>query len=168
MSLSTDLIKSIRGGKLDQVIALLDAGAPVDLDDGHGHPGLPLAMACFLGHAKIVRELVRRGAHVNIADNNEPTSPLSMALRGNKRDIVKLLIELGAMVPEGMQTGLSENELILARLKAGASGSMDGASGGHDEPIVEEIDMVSCYGTDTTVLEAEVLRAARQMTHKKN
>ena len=163
MSLSTDLVKSIRGGKLDEVVALLDAGAPVELDDARGHTGLPLAMACFLGHAGIVRELVRRGAKVNLADNKDPASPLSMALRGNKRDIVKLLIELGAVTPEGMQTGLSENELILARLKAEATAS---ASAARDQPVIEEIQLVGCYGTDTTVLEADVMRAARQMAAK--
>ena len=67
MSLSTDLIKAIRGGNLREVVAALDAGAPVELHDGKGDPGLPLAIACFMGHAEIVRELVMRGAKVNLA-----------------------------------------------------------------------------------------------------
>ena len=50
-----DLLKAIRTGQLAAVVAALDAGAPVELDDGKGDPGLPLAIACFLGHAEIVR-----------------------------------------------------------------------------------------------------------------
>ena len=57
MSLSNDLMKAIRSGNLRKVVAALDAGAPVELDDGKGDPGLPLAIACFMGHAEIVREL---------------------------------------------------------------------------------------------------------------
>ena len=60
MSPPADLIKAIRTGLLSEVIAALDAGAPVELDDGKGDPGLPLAMACFTGHAEIVRELERK------------------------------------------------------------------------------------------------------------
>ena len=166
MSSADDLLKAIRGGKLREVVAALDAGAPVELHDGKGDPGLPLAMACFMGHAEIVRELVLRGAKANAADNRAPTSPLSMALRGNKKEVVKVLIELGAVVPEGMQTGLTDNEMMLALWKAQHFGAIAGKQEG-DRPVVEEIKMVGCYGTDTAVLEADVVRAAREMAAKK-
>ncbi|MBP7525991.1 MAG: hypothetical protein KA779_14600, partial [Propionivibrio sp.] len=65
MTQAADLIKAIRTGKLSEVIAALDAGAQVELHDGQGDPGLPLAIACFMGHAEIVRELAIRGAKVN-------------------------------------------------------------------------------------------------------
>lgn len=84
MNQPADLIKAIRTGLLSEVIAALNAGAQLELHDGQGDPGLPLAMACFMGHAEIVRELAIRGAKVNFANNMEPTSPLSMALRGEK------------------------------------------------------------------------------------
>ena len=102
MSLLTDLIKAIRGGNLREVVAALDAGAPVELHDGKGDPGLPLAIACFMGHAEIVRELVMRGAKVNLEDNTAPISPLSMAQRGWRTEVINVLIELGAEVPAGM------------------------------------------------------------------
>ena len=35
-------------------------------------------------------------------------------------------------------------------------------------PVIEEIEMIGCYGTDTAVLEADVMRAAREMAEKKN
>ena len=167
MSSADDLLKAIRGGKLREVVAALDAGAPVELHDGKGDPGLPLAIACFLGHAEIVRELLLRGAKPNVADNRSPTSPLSMALRGGKKEAVKVLVELGAVVPEGMQTGLTDEEMMLARVKAQHFGAISGAEK-DGLPVIEEIKMVGCYGTDTAVLEAEVLRAALEQAEKKN
>jgi len=166
VSLSTDLIKAIRGGSLREVVAALDAGAPVELHDGKGDPGLPLAIACFMGHAEIVRELVMRGAKVNLEDNTAPISPLSMAQRGGRTEVIKVLIELGAEVPAGMQTGLNEHELMLARWKAQQFGTAKTSGTGLSLPVVEEIQMVGCYGTDTAVLEADVMRAAREMAEK--
>ena len=166
MSLLTDLIKAIRGGNLREVVAALDAGAPVELHDGKGDPGLPLAIACFMGHAEIVRELVMRGAKVNLEDNTAPISPLSMAQRGGRTEVIKVLIELGAEVPAGMQTGLNEHELMLARWKAQQFGTAKTSETGLSLPVVEEIQMVGCYGTDTAVLEADVMRAAREMAEK--
>ncbi|MEO8409350.1 MAG: ankyrin repeat domain-containing protein [Propionivibrio sp.] len=153
-----DLIKAIRTGQLSKVIAALDAGAHVETSDGHGEPGLPLAIACFMGHAEIVRELALRGARVDFADNMEPNSPLAMAVRGGKTEVVKVLIELGAQLPPRLKTGLTDQELMLAQWKAAHfSGNQAAAPGA--EPVFEEIQVLSCYGTDTGVLDAEMRRA---------
>ena len=128
MSSQDALIKAVRSGHLVEVLAALEAGAPVEINDGQGVPGLPLGIACFMGFPDIVRELVRRGAKVNIADNSEPVSPLSMAVRGGKTDVVKLLVELGAEVPAGMQTGLSEQDLAQARYLARVYRTMPGGA----------------------------------------
>ncbi len=168
MSPPADLIKAIRTGLLSEVIAALDAGAPVELNDGKGDPGLPLAMACFTGHAEIVRELALRGAKVNFPDNSVPTSPLSMAIRGKRTDVVKVLIEFGAIVPPGMDTGLTDQELMLAKWKAEQFGHIP-ISGENAEsaiPEVEEIQVLSCYGTDTGVLDADIRRAVENMDKK--
>jgi ankyrin repeat protein len=162
-----DLIKAIRTGLLSEVIAALNAGAQLELHDGQGDPGLPLAMACFMGHAEIVRELAIRGAKVNFADNMEPTSPLSMALRGGKTEVIKVLIEFGAEIPAGVKTGLTDQELMLARWKAQHFGAGQSSGDGQNEPVIEEIQMVGCYGTDTSVLEADVMRYARELGNKK-
>lgn len=169
MTAPLDLIKAIRTGRLADVVAALDAGASVELNDGQGDPGLPLAMACFMGFPEIVRELVLRGAKVNFPDNRAPTSPLSMALRGGRTEVVKVLIELGAEVPPDTQTGLTEQELMLARWKAQHFGAATSGSAPRSPlEIVEEIQLAGgCYGTDTAVLEAEVIRAARDMGNKK-
>jgi len=166
VSSSDDLIKSIRNGELDKVRALLNAGVPVDIDGSHGQPGLPIAMACFLGHVAIVKALVQHGAKVNLADNSISTSPLSMALRGNKRDVVRLLIELGVKVPESMQGSLNAEELALLRQREKLTPNVE-TRGRSGSSAIEEIDMVGCYGTDTGTLEADVMRMAREMAAKK-
>lgn len=164
MNTPPDLIKAIRTGRLSEVVAAIDAGAPVELDDGKGEPGLPLAIACFMGHAEIVRELAIRGAKVNASDNSAPTSPLAMAVRAGKTEVVKVLIEHGALVPVGMNTGLREDELMLARWKAQHFGT---GSGDGDAPVIEEIQVGGCYGTNTDVLNAEMRRAVEELSRKK-
>lgn len=164
MSSQITLIKAIRAGQLAAVRAALDAGAPVELDDGNGDPGLPMGIACFMGFADIVRELAQRGARINLDDNSQPTSPLSMAVRGKRTEVVRTLLELGAELPPGMETGLNENEIMIACWKAQRDGhakkdELDPAA----LPQVEEIEMTSCIGTDTMVLEADALRLARDM-----
>lgn len=157
------LIKAIRSGRLAEVRAALDAGAPVELDDGMGDPGLPMGVACFMGFVDIVRELAARGAIVNLPDNSIPTSPLNMAIRGAKIEAVRALVELGADVPEGLKTGLSEHDLMLAQWKAHRDGkaSAKTAEALGVEPEFEEIEVLRCAGTDTQVLDAEMLRSVR-------
>lgn len=168
MSTQDALIKAVRSGHLVEVLAALEAGAPIELEDGQGVPGLPLGIACFMGFPDIVRELVRRGAKVNIADNREPISPLSMAIRGGRTEVVKLLVELGAEVPPGMSTGLSEQDLAQAQYLARVYRSIPGGAAAADEhPVIEEIVMPKAFGTDTTVLEADVLRAVREAEEQK-
>lgn len=163
MSDSLKLIKAIRSGNLTEVRAILDAGVSVELDDGAGDPGLAMGIACFMGFADIVRELAGRGAVVNLPDNRVPTSPLNMALRGGKTEVIRALIELGAELPADLKTGLSEHDILLAQLKAQRAGKATektleilGV-----QPEIEEIEVLSCAGTDTQVLDAEMMRAIR-------
>jgi ankyrin repeat protein len=163
MADSLILIKAIRSGKLAEVRATLDAGASMELDDGAGDPGLAMGVACFMGFVDIVRELAVRGAIVNLPDNSVATSPLNMALRGGKTEVVRALIELGAELPDDMKTGLSAHDILLAQLKAQRAGKATlktlEALGG--QPEFEEIEVLSCAGTDTQVLDAEMMRAIR-------
>lgn len=167
MSPPADLIKAIRTGLLSEVVAALDSGAQVELDDGRGDSGLPLAMACFMGFAEIVRELVIRGAKVNFPDNRNPKSPLSMAIRGGRAEVVKVLIELGAVIPPGVQTGLTKQELMVAQWKAEhfGGGSRAGTTGAAQSDV-EEILVTGCQGTDTDILDAEMRRAIERMGKK--
>ncbi|MBK9447337.1 MAG: ankyrin repeat domain-containing protein [Betaproteobacteria bacterium] len=167
MSSPADLIKAVRSGHLVEVLAALEAGATAELNDGQGVPGLPLGIACFMGFPDIVRELVKRGAKVNIADNREPVSPLSMAIRGGKTEVVRLLVELGAEVPEGMVTGLSEAELTAAKGVATTKKAPPAHPFHGDMQVIEEIIMPRAFGTDTTVLEADVMRSIREAEEQK-
>lgn len=163
MADSLVLIKAIRGGKLAEVRAILDAGSFVALDDDAGDAGLAMGVACFMGFVDIVRELAGRGVIVNLPDNSMPTSPLNMALRGGKTEVVRVLIELGAELPDDLKTGLSVHDILLAQLKAQRAGKATQrtleALG--VQPEFEEIEVLSCAGTDTQVLDAEMLRAIR-------
>lgn len=166
MSSLTALINAIRAGQLVQVRAELEKNTAIAWADEQGDAALAMGIACFLGHGEIVRELVARGAPVNHADNRLPTSPLSMAVRGKRNDVVRSLIELGADVPEGMPTGLSEHDVMIAQWKAFRDGhAADSQQSAEQLPDIEEINMVGCSNTDTQVLEAEVLRQAMQKTH---
>lgn len=159
MAHQLDLLNAVRAGRLQDVRTALDAG--VTLDD-EGEPGLVMGLACFFGHAALVRELVGRGAQVNLDDNRLPTSPLSMAIRGSRKEIVRLLIELGAIVPEGMATGLSEQEITLAHWIACRDGYAQAAHGHAGAALAgncEEIEFGRLNNLDTQILEAEVLRA---------
>jgi hypothetical protein len=153
-----NLLKAIRTGNLSEVKALLDGGA--SLDD-EGESGLAMGMACFMGHVEVVRELVARGAAVNFDDNAAATSPLAMAVRGQRKDIVRLLIELGADLPDGMKTGLTDQEITVARWIAFRDGYVkaEGESASDLAGTVEEIHMPGLSHTDTQALEAEALRA---------
>ena len=168
MSTADDLIKAIRAGRLADVLIALEAGAPVDAVDGSGNAGLPLALACLTGNLEIVRELVARGAAVNAPDNRKPSSPLAMAVRGGKPEVVKLLVEHGAEVPPGMYTGVSDHDLVLARWKAeNFSTRSDSGRLAAEQLVVEEIEVLGCYGTDTNVLNADMRRLVEQKTGKK-
>ena len=165
MDASSDLIKAIRSGQLPKVIAALDADPSIDLNDSKGNPGLAFVMACLMGHAEIVRELLIRGAVVNSGDNSASTSPLATAVHGKKTEVIKVLIEYGANVPESMDTGLRKDELMLARWKAQHFG-ISQPSGDFAESAVEVIQVGGCYGTDTDVLDAEMKRAVKDSLPK--
>ena len=158
MTSPPDLLKAIRSGNLSGVCAALDAGATLD---GDGEPGLLMGMACFLGHVAIVRELAGRGATVDFPDNALPTSPLSMAVRGGRTEVVRALIELGVEVPAGMQTGLSEQELTVARWIAFRDGHAKPDELDDPTGLVEEIEVHRHGQTDTQILEADILREIR-------
>lgn len=149
-----EFIEAIRHGGLAKVVRMLDEGvAP----DDEGDPGMPLGFACYLGRIEIVREMFRRGATLNLPDNRLPVSPLAMAVRGRQNEMVRTLVELGVEVPDGMEVGLGEHEITLARWIALRDGhcavSADGVAA-----EVEEIVVSGYSGTDTLTLEADVLK----------
>ncbi|PKO36313.1 MAG: hypothetical protein CVU33_19105 [Betaproteobacteria bacterium HGW-Betaproteobacteria-6] len=103
MSMHSALRRAIEKGNLQAVIAALDHGALIEEADMHGDPGLPMRIACFQGHADIVRELIKRGADIHAPNAQGAGGPIRTAARGKHTHIVELLMEHGAEVPEDVQ-----------------------------------------------------------------
>jgi hypothetical protein len=108
---SADLIRAVRAGVLSDVSAALKAGADCQCGDDLGTSGLPLRTAAFNGFNDIICELVAHGAALDAGG----ASLIALAVRGGRRETVRLLIELGAAIPAGVQTGLSEQEICTAQ-----------------------------------------------------
>jgi hypothetical protein len=119
---SQDIVKAVRSGELSEVMVLLESGIgrqrPADL-------GLGLAMASFLGYREIARELVRYGAPLNLPAGLADASPLAMSIKGKQAKTTRMLISLGALIPPGLDTLLTDEELNeaqdIARRRAAAS-----------------------------------------------
>lgn len=57
----------------------------------------PLGLACFFGHAEAAEYLIKAGAHLSTASNNElMVTPLQSAVAGGHLPIVKMLLKNGA------------------------------------------------------------------------
>ncbi len=96
------LRRAVEKGNLKAVMIALDHGADIEEADIHGDPGLPLRIACFKGHIDVVRELIRRGADIHAPNAQGRGGPIRMALRGEHRAVVNLLLAHGAEMPEAL------------------------------------------------------------------
>lgn len=117
----SQLIEAIRSGSLIRVINAIDDGGDVDEPDVHGFPGLPLRTACFTGNLAIVRELLGHGANPNAAASDGPGAPLRLALRCKHYDVAALLLQAGAIVPEGISVDPAVYAISCAPLAIEAS-----------------------------------------------
>lgn len=90
-----ELILASQAGKLDQVKALLAAGALPNGADEFGQR--PLLVAVAEGQTEITRLLLRRGASPNVKGQQGRT-PLSMAAAAGNLNIVRSLLRAGAEV----------------------------------------------------------------------
>ncbi|RMJ18629.1 hypothetical protein CDV36_001718 [Fusarium kuroshium] len=88
----TPLMYAARLGHVDQVKALIDAGADVNVKMKSGSPALSIA-----ANAEIVDLLIRAGADVH-ATNGTGTTALHGAAKNDNAEIVKKLLSMGAMV----------------------------------------------------------------------
>lgn len=79
-------------GKLNAVRYLLDEGADVNLRGEHGNTAL--TEATFYGHVSVIKELVMRGADVNVISTNG--TPLDIAVGRNNVAVIDLLKHYGA------------------------------------------------------------------------
>lgn len=109
VELAHQLMDLARQGRTAQLIAYLEAGAPVDLTDPDGNTLLMLA--AYHGHADLVRELGMRGADVNRL-NDRGQSPLAGAVFKGEPQVVAALLEHDADPDAGQPTARAAAELF--------------------------------------------------------
>lgn len=149
-------LEAVKAGDLKRVLEMLDADIDPDLRGADGPPGLPLAMASFLGHVGIVRALVRRGAAIDPPPGVPAVAaPIRMAARGKRTEVARTLIEMGAHLPADLDVGLRPEEIAIAQQVAQHLALAAGAGEQAGMAHIETIEMQGLYGTDTNVLELE-------------
>lgn len=173
---TSDLIRAIHAGQISDVINALNEGADIDAEDMHGFAGLPLRTASFEGNLAIVRELLARGANENAAASDGPAAPLRLALRKGHQDVVALLQQHGAQMPEGFVAHASPIPATLAAVHSPSPAelTLDDAEvptfpesipdsnviefSHHDGlPVTDLLDIPSQFGTETNVLSMDLL-----------
>ncbi len=103
MTTDQNLAAAIQAGDASAVAAALAAGAnPDTVAEPHGRT--VLAEAARLGHADIVRSLLRAGAAVGGAGGVAPT-PLRMAVGEARTDVIAVLAAAGALAAEPPRAG---------------------------------------------------------------
>lgn len=80
LDLAHRMFDACRDGRAEDVLPLLDAGAPADMRDAEGNSLLMLA--AYHGHADLVAELARRGADVDLANDRGQTPLAGAAFKG--------------------------------------------------------------------------------------
>lgn len=96
------------GGHLEAVKWLLERGAPLERE---GKQWGALHYAVFNGHAKVVDDLMARGANINARAPNGAT-PLMLAAREGHADLARVLLESGAN--PGLQSDWGDSALTMA------------------------------------------------------
>ncbi|CAE7461134.1 ANKEF1 [Symbiodinium natans] len=92
------LALAVAGCHVDAVRLLLEASASTNIEvDLSGRKQAPIVTACATGNLEIVRLLLFARANVAAAECTRPT-PLALAHQRGDRDIMKLLLEAGAVV----------------------------------------------------------------------
>jgi ankyrin repeat protein len=99
-------------GHPDTVQALIDAGATVNTANQHGRTAL--MFAAKYGFDDIVLTLVKKGADVNLASNDEEgLSALMAASARGKNGVVEILLKNGANVNAKSKTGMTSLDYAL-------------------------------------------------------
>ena len=90
------LYEAAKAGKLDEVEAAVDAGAPMEWANPDMNGGRAIHIASEQGHKDVVAFLGSRGADVNAVDNNYWLSPLHRAAYNGHASVCTTLLALGA------------------------------------------------------------------------
>lgn len=102
-------------GDAARVVALLDAGVPIDAATEWGHT--PLYLAASKGHWPLAQLLIERGANLHVRERFFGFTLINLALWGDRRDFLELFLTRGV---EGAATVLSvaiaRQDVELARI----------------------------------------------------
>ena len=109
VELATRLFAMAREGHTDQLVAYVDAGAPVDLRNQSGDSLVMLA--AYHGHDAAVAALAARGADVNLA-NERGQTPLAGAVFKQETAVVRALLAAGADPAAGVPSALATAEMF--------------------------------------------------------
>ncbi|HLO64911.1 MAG TPA: ankyrin repeat domain-containing protein [Azonexus sp.] len=159
----SQLIAAIRAAQPAKVLAALAAGADVNETDMHGFAGLPLRTACFMGDLSIVDELLRHGAHPDVAASDGPAAALRLALRCGHRDIAGLLLQYGASIPAGLAvdpqlipTHRAPEQNTPPTAKP-ADNLIEFTPSGFNYRAANDSETLDIFGTETKALSADLL-----------
>lgn len=161
-SKATPLIKAILQNDRPQVEQLLQSGAEVDPKGWDATS--PIVAAVYVGDPEMIQRLVEAGANVHDLDFGINARPIGMAIKQDRSDLVKLLLDLGASPEDGdlegigLSIAIQKNNLAIFQmlLEAGA----DPNSGMEDDYRVimeassygqfEMVQMLVSYGADVS------------------
>jgi len=116
--LAHDVLVSALRGDLDRLKELLALTAQTNTETQAGETAL--MFACALGHDKVVRLLLSRGAGVNFKARNETTALMLAAASGNS-ETLRLLLEAGAPVEARDKNG---NTALVLAARSGHAGAV--------------------------------------------
>jgi len=101
----TPLALAASNGSAAMLKVLIDAGADVNATDPAGET--PLMLAARVGSLDAARVLMERGATIEAKDAQFEQTALMVAVRENRPQVVKLLVELGANVNARTRVGVT-------------------------------------------------------------
>ncbi|MFE7071625.1 ankyrin repeat domain-containing protein [Streptomyces sp. NPDC057620] len=102
---TTPLYAASVHGATGNVLRLLAAGAPPDIESGRGAEGTPLCGAACWGHVETVRALLAHGADPGLReDHGTGRSPLEWAMTGPYPETIDVLLAAGAQPADPVAT----------------------------------------------------------------
>lgn len=109
----TPLHYAVESGHVELVQAMLALGAMPNRYDRNGMT--PLHLAVRKGSTPMVRALMDHGADINAGDGKGGQTPLMVAIHENRRDLLTLLLQMGASPDRGNDDGLTPLMMAASR-----------------------------------------------------
>ncbi len=93
-----ELDEDVRRGQTEKVREMIAAGRDSVNIESDGLPPLMHAVLCMEPSLAMIEQLIGLGADVNIQESEQGYTALAFAARDQKRDVVRLLLDNGALV----------------------------------------------------------------------